>query len=397
MNNKKFSLKEVLIIMLVSALLVGFFGSYTVYRHFNGKSGGFNCQGLSSDPFITEFISRYQEIIDNYYEDIDKAKLLDSALSGMLSYLGDPYTGYLNEDEANSLLEQLEGEYTGLGVEVSHGDDGGIYIMKVFADTPAMEAGLKVGDKFLRVNGESTEGKSVTEVVNEIKNGNRNTIDLAILRENIVKEFVIERRKLFIPSVEVEVIKNNIGYMKISTFSNTTAEQVRKAIGQLQESGVNKLIVDLRNNTGGYLHSAHDIIEQFLKKGEVMYKIQYKDEIDVVMSEKDSHVEMEIIVLVNNGSASASEILAGALKDTYGAKLVGTTTYGKGKIQQTNNTSSGGMIKYTSAYWLTPSGFCVDGKGLSVDYEVTMDEAYYDGYERKNDNQFQKALEIISK
>ena len=193
MNNyKRFSFKEVLIIMLVSALIVGLSSGYVVYRHFDKKDNPINCGDLASDPFMAEFIARYQEIIENYYEDIDRSKLLDSALSGMLSYLGDPYTGYLDEESANNLLEQLEGEYTGLGIEVSHGEDGGIYIMKVFSDTPAFEAGLKIGDKFLRVNGESVEGKSVNEVVNDIKKGNRSTIDLAILRDNIVKEFVIE-------------------------------------------------------------------------------------------------------------------------------------------------------------------------------------------------------------
>ena len=351
-DKKVFSIKETMIFITLASLLVGFSCSFVMYRHYTEKEVKPDYSSVIKDENLIDFLEKYEEIVNNYYEDVDRASLTKSAISGMLEYLGDPYTSYLDDDSANSLLEQLEGKYSGVGIEVSMDETSTIRVTKVFDNSPAKRAGLEVGDIFVSVNDKDVAGRVFSEVTDEIKYGENPTSKIVVLRNNKEYTFEITRSSLYIPSVETKIIDKNIGYMSISTFSNTTPEQVKEAIKLFNDKKVDKVIIDLRNNTGGYLHKA---------------------------------------------SASASEIMTGALKESYGAIVVGTTTFGKGKVQQTSQTASGGLFKYTSAKWLLPSGECIDGVGIKPDYEVESNTISIGDTSSKSDDQLKKAIEVIKK
>lgn len=396
-DKKVFSIKETMIFITLASLLVGFSCSFVMYRHYTEKEVKPDYSSVIKDENLIDFLEKYEEIVNNYYEDVDRASLTKSAISGMLEYLGDPYTSYLDDDSANSLLEQLEGKYSGVGIEVSMDETSTIRVTKVFDNSPAKRAGLEVGDIFVSVNDKDVAGRVFSEVTDEIKYGENPTSKIVVLRNNKEYTFEITRSSLYIPSVETKIIDKNIGYMSISTFSNTTPEQVKEAIKLFNDKKVDKVIIDLRNNTGGYLHSAKSIIEQFLEKDKTMYSIKYKNKEETFKDTTREHTTFKIAILVNKASASASEIMTGALKESYGAIVVGTTTFGKGKVQQTSQTASGGLFKYTSAKWLLPSGECIDGVGIKPDYEVESNTISIGDTSSKSDDQLKKAIEVIKK
>ena len=396
-DKKVFSIKETMIFITLASLLVGFSCSFVMYRHYTEKEVKPDYSSVIKDENLIDFLEKYEEIVNNYYEDVDRASLTKSAISGMLEYLGDPYTSYLDDDSANSLLEQLEGKYSGVGIEVSMDETSTIRVTKVFDNSPAKRAGLEVGDIFVSVNDKDVAGRVFSEVTDEIKYGENPTSKIVVLRNNKEYTFEITRSSLYIPSVETKIIDKNIGYMSISTFSNTTPEQVKEAIKLFNDKKVDKVIIDLRNNTGGYLHSAKSIIEQFLEKDKTMYSIKYKNKEETFKDTTREHTTFKIAILVNRASASASEIMTGALKESYGAIVVGTTTFGKGKVQQTSQTASGGLFKYTSAKWLLPSGECIDGVGIKPDYEVESNTISIGDTSSKSDDQLKKAIEVIKK
>lgn len=396
MKKKAFSIIEITIFCLISAILMGFSCSFIMYRHYEKKEITYSFSDVTSDKALAEFLEKYTELNDEFYEDIDKDKLIESAISGMLNYLGDPYTSYLDEDSASNLLEQLDGTYTGVGIEVTIDESSTISITKVFTGGPAEKAGMQVGDIFVSVNGVNSTGKTLNEVTDQIKNGESDTSVIVVLRDGKEMTFTVTRTELYIPSVETKIYNNDIGYMSISTFSSTTSEQVKDSISLLESKNIGKLIIDLRNNGGGYLYSAQSIIEQFLEKGKIMFSIKSKTSTEVYKDNTDQHTTFKIVVLVNGASASASEILTGALKESYGATIVGTTTYGKGKVQQTSATGSG-LMKYTSAEWLIPSGVCIDEKGIEPDYMEALSQEYINNAIEENDNQLKKAIEVVGK
>ncbi len=381
-----FSLVEMIVIVVIVSIVVGIASGYLVFKNYGFISKQTNIKTENTE--LNEFTKTYNEIIDKYYKDIDKEKLIDSAIDGMLNYL-DGYTDYLDEDTTSDLQTRLNGEYKGIGVEISNNIDGNVVIVTVFPGTPADKAGLKVGDIISKVNEESMLGKSSSDVANTIKGSNVEEITITYLRgeeENTIK---IDIKEVIIPSVESKVLENNIGYIGISTFSATTFAQTRDALNELESKNIESLIIDLRSNTGGYLSSAKTIADLFLEKGKIIYQLKYKDgSIKKYEATKKTSTDYKIVVLINGASASASEILAAALQESYGATLVGTKSFGKGTIQETEELNSGAMIKYTSAYWLTPNGNSINELGIKPDIEVT-----HDG--KEEDNQLKRAIEAL--
>lgn len=389
LKKTKFELWEVMAITLFSSLVMSFCTGYLVYKS--------SCSQISTgngDDNLAELYKAYDEIKSNYYSTVDLGALVDAGIKGMFSYLGDPYTTYLDKDQTDNLNNSLSGSYQGIGVKISvNNEENKMIISEVYDNTPAKSAGLAVGDIIVKVNDNVVADMESSEVTKLIKSSDE--VKLVINRDGSDLDFTLNTAKLNNPSVEDKIIDgdngNKIGYLKISKFNETAYEQFYEKLNKIEVDGINSLIIDLRDNTGGYLSAATKISEMFLQKGKVIYSLNEQSSTKTTYDETDDERNYKVYILVNGNSASASEILAAALKDSYGAKLVGTTTYGKGKVQKTSKLSDGTMYKYTSAKWLTPNGECIDGVGLKPDIEIS------NGDELLKDLVLEKAIEEIQK
>lgn len=390
LKKTKFELWEVIAITLFSSLVMSFCTGYLVYRSSCGK-----VTSVNGDEYLAELYKAYDEIKSNYYSSVDLGSLVDAGIKGMFSYLGDPYTTYLDKDQTDNLTDSLKGTQHGIGVLINLSDEEKkIIISKVYDNTPAMEAGLVSGDEIVKVNDKLvSESENLKDITALIKSSDE--VKLVIQRDGVDKEYTLKTADFYNPSVEEKIIEgengNKIGYLQISKFNETAYEQFNQKLNKIEATGINSLIIDLRGNTGGFLSAATKISELFLKKGEVIYSLNEQLGTKVTYDETEESRNYKVFVLVNESSASASEILAAALQDSYGALLVGTTTYGKGKVQKTNKMNDGTMYKYTSAKWLTPKGECIDGVGLKPDIEIS------NGDELLKDLVLEKAIEEIQK
>lgn len=385
-KNTKFELWEVIAITLFSSLVMSFCTGYLVYK-------GYGCNKYNGDDeYLANFYKSYEEIVDNYYSSVDKSALIDAGIKGMLNYLGDPYTTYLDKNGTDSLKESLSGTYEGIGVAITLNSEKEVVVSKVYENTPAEKAGVKEGDIILSINGESLEEKTTTDAVEMIKR--LDDIVLICRRDNENVEIKLNKATLNVPSVntKIEDINNKkIGYMYVSKFNQTVYDQFVDALEKLEKDNIDGLIIDLRDNTGGYLAAATKMAELFLENGKIIYSLNEKNGSTVTKDDTDEARSYPVYVLVNGNTASASEILAAALRDSYGAKLVGSTTYGKGKVQKTSTLSDGTMYKYTSAKWLTPNGVCIDEVGLKPDIEIDASADY------TKDLVYNAAMDAISK
>ncbi|MBQ9834493.1 MAG: S41 family peptidase [Bacilli bacterium] len=388
---KGFGLLETIIIILVTAIASSLSTGIILYNSYK-DTAGITYDEMVKDEALKEFLDVYSSLSTEYYEEVDKEALLESAIDAMTKYLGDKYTTYLNEEERVLLEEQLKGEYTGIGVLIE-----GNTIKQVFDDSPASSSGVKVGDIIIKVNGEDVKEKDATYITNAIKK-HSDKATIVFLRENQEIELTIEFKKLDVPAINYEVLDENIGYIYVDSFSSTLTKQVKEALIKLEDQNIKSLIIDVRDNSGGYLSAAYDLASVFIEEGKVIYSLADSKNKVAYEDKTEEHKTYPIIVLVNENSASASEILAAALKESYNAVLVGKTTYGKGKVQQTKQLNDGSMVKYTSARWYTPNNVCIDGKGLNPDYEVDLTITY--GENKKivevKDTQLLKAQELLN-
>lgn len=317
----------------------------------------------------------------------------------MLSSVQDPYTTYIDQTATETFMQKVKGEYEGIGCEIGLTTSQDIIVVNVFENSPSYQAGLEVGDIILKVDGQSFQDKTNTDVSNYIKNSQSSKIKLTIQRDNEEKELTVERKNIEIPSVLSEIIENNnqkIGYLKISIFSGVTYKQFKTELTELEKQGINSLIIDVRDNTGGYLDVVTDICDLFLSKDKIIYKLEDNSGITNKYAKSKENRTYPVVVLTNKSSASASEILASAIKESYNGYVVGTTTYGKGTVQQTYDMSDGSMIKYTHQKWLTPNGNSVDGIGIEPTNYIELSEAYTKNPTSDNDNQLQEAIKILT-
>lgn len=385
-SRKGFSLKSVAIIIIVTAIITSLTTGLIIYNNSKLILGS---ASLSSDSALKEFLKVYSSLDENYYEDIDKTKMIDAAIAAMLKYLGEDYSTYLNQTETDSLSNKLSGTFKGIGISITNGNE----IVKVYEDTPASKAGLKENDKIIRINDTDTEGKNQIEVANLIDKTKENT--LVVSRDGTELTFKIMPEEINTPLTTQVYEKNDkkIGYIYIEAFTEKVGEEFKKSLEDLEQQGITSLIIDVRENTGGYLKGATEIASLFLEKGKTIYSLEGKDGVTTYKDETDEKRDYPVILLINENTASASEVLAAALQDSYGAKLVGKISYGKGKVQQTKQLEDGSMVKYTSARWLTPEGECIDGFGLAPHYEEDIVQNEDGTY---TDNQLNKAIELLS-
>ena len=391
-KNNGFGLLSVIIIIIITAIVSALATGIIV----TSNSDGINITNydLKDDKNLQEFIDLYKTILSKYYDDIDKEGMIKAAEEGMLNFLGDKYTTILSDSDYSSMMDGLKDEYEGIGITIE-----GNIIRDVTANSPAEKAGLLINDEIVTINNTNVQNLTSSEISNLIKNNNVDIVSLVIRRNGELINYTIKKSNLAYPYAEGEIIDNTtIGYLKISAFSEKLADQVEKEVTKLENNNINGLIIDLRNNGGGYLSAANETASIFLKKGLTIYSLTTNSKTTTIKDETDEYKEYRLVVLVNKQTASAAEILAAALKQSYGATLVGTQTYGKGKVQQISSLKSGETVKYTTAKWLTPSGVCIDGVGLNVDYNLDLVYNYNEnneiiGYE---DTQLNKAIELLS-
>lgn len=363
-----FNLVEVIIIIIMTSLIVGVSTGVVVYKNYNEIDK--RTSNSDDKDYLKELEDAYKNILNSYVETVDEKGLTNAAIEAMYNYVGDPYTSYLDQDTTSDLMDRLNGEYNGIGVEIQKTDEGSL-VTNVFESSPAERAGVLVGDIIIKVDGEDVRNNTVKEVSEKIKT--KDSVKITVYRSGIEKEISAKVQNVVITSVT----KNNydgVGYIKISTFSNTTYSQFKTALESLENEGINSLIIDVRNNGGGYLSPAVEIAELFVTKGKNIYGLESKGEKEMYKDKTSDKRDYKVVVLTNGTTASASEILTAALKESYGATVVGATTYGKGTVQETSTLESGGMVKYTTAYWLTPNGNKINGIGIKPDYEVEGDE-----------------------
>lgn len=370
----EFSLIEVICIVLITGIAVSFASGVLVYNNYDRL----NSQIVrTNDENLTEFVDNYNKILNNYVEEVDEKELIEAAIGGMYNYIGDEYTMYIDTDNTSDLKEQLEGEYTGVGLEIvtainNDTKESVVVITKVFKNSPAERYGLKVNDIVTKVD--DVEIKDAQTLSDTIKKGEKESYKITYLRDGKENTITLERERVLINSVSSKEY-DNVGYIKIDTFSATTETQVKEILDGFNKN-IKSLVIDLRDNTGGYLETAYEVSDIFVEKGKVIYQIEYRDK---KRTEYEAKTDVyrhfnKIVVLINKNSASASEILALALRESADAKIVGTTSYGKGTVQETGMLSSGSMVKYTKAYWLSPNGNSINKIGIKPDIEVTDKE-----------------------
>lgn len=354
---------------------------------------------IYEDYSKVEGIKEYIE--KSYLRDVDRASLLDGQLKGMVQALGDPYSVYMTKDEFSSFSQQTAGVYEGIGVIVTPGDDDLITVVSPIEDTPGERAGIKTGDKIIKVNGIEYYAKNMDEAVKEMKGKPNTQVELTILRKdkdlnNKVIDLKITREQIRLVTVKSDIMEGNIGYIKITSFDEITYKDFKTHLTALEKSNVKGLILDLRNNPGGLLNICAEIADELLGEGDIVYTQTKDGKRDYLKSGK-SQTDLPLVMLVNEGSASASEILAGAIKDHKRGEIIGTTTFGKGVVQKIRDISDGSGIKLTVSEYFTPNGINIHGIGIKPDIVIELnDDVENIGVDYlKHDNQLQKAVEVL--
>lgn len=387
MSNTRKCIRQAIIIvlsMIVGSLITIFIRSDGSLKRINSDYGEF-------EPLY----EAYDVLKEKYYKKLDTSKLVEGAINGMMGALDDEHSIYFDKESKEDFDTELSGTYYGIGAQIVTNEDGTVSITKIFDDSPAEKAGLKVDDIFVSIDGKSTEGMDSSEVASTLRSEASKKATIVVKREGVEKTFEVTKENITLFSVSSEMLDNNIGYINVSIFGEKTYSQFKNALTELEDKNMNSLIIDLRGNSGGYLTTVSSMLDLFIERGKVIYKMETNSGIKEYRSKGDKGRNYKIVVLIDENSASASEIMSAALKEQYGATLVGKKTYGKGTVQVTEDLSNGTMIKYTVEKWLTPSGNNIDKVGISPDYEVGLSEEYYKNPTNNNDNQLQKALELL--
>ena len=382
-----------------TALLVGCAAAFTrIYQTVDSKD-------VKADSVVSEDtekkLAAIEDVIEEYYyqdADIDVDAMTEGMYAGMVNSLGDPYSVYYTEEEWNDLMQETEGVYYGIGAYLMIDPATGLgKISGVIENTPAQEAGLRADDLLYMVDGVSTMGMELSEIVSIVKGEEGTTVHLTIYREgeSDYLEVDVERRKIESPTVNYELLEDDIGYIQITEFDEVTTDQFTEALAVIKGSGAKGLILDLRGNPGGSLSVVVDIAREILPKGLIVYTEDKYGQRDEYTCDGKRELELPLVVLVNGNSASASEILAGAIKDYKKGVLVGTTTFGKGIVQRVLPLTDGTALKLTISSYYTPKGNNIHGVGIEPDVVCEFDgDAYYEDGE---DNQLEKAVEEIKK
>ncbi len=389
-----FNVLEVVIIMFITLCFGGLLGSALTYAVANKN------EIITSIPSeLKEFVNTYNNIKEEYYEEVDEKKLLDAGIKGMIGYLGDKYSVYMDQETSEEFNEKVEGEYVGIGSEIRRMTDGTTIISNPFENGPAQKAGLQVGDVILKINGVEIGDKTLQQISSEVKGKAGTSVLITVKRGEEELEVTVIRENVEISSVYHKTYLENekkIGYIRIDIFAANTTKQFEQALLELEKEEIQALAIDVRNNSGGYLSTVKDIASLFLKKGDNIYQLDTKGNIEIIKDNTNASRTYPVAVIINQASASASEILASAIKESYvGGEVVGVHSYGKGTVQKAYDLSSGVTVKYTIQKWLTPNGNWIHETGVTPTKEVTLDSIYYENPVEENDNQLKEAIKLL--
>ena len=387
-----FSISEVIIIMVIAIMFGFLLGNIVNFIVFDKSSG--------DEKELEELVTTYDNIVNNYYDDVNKEELIDAGIQGMINYLDDPYATYFSGEASDDFNQELAGSYEGIGIEVML-NNGVVSVSKVFDNSSASKKGVKVRDVITKVNDIDINGKTLKEVVSMISGSDsKNKAKITVTRDGEELSFELSKGTIEIPVVSSEIYENNgkkIGYIKIDMFSSKVYKQFNNALKKLENKNIEGLVIDVRDNPGGYLSEVKNILCLFLNKKQVLYQLQTKDETEKVYGTKKSiDRDYPVSVIINDESASASEILASAFKESYGSHVVGINSYGKGTVQSASDLSNGDTFKYTVQKWLTPKGNWVNDKGVvpTDRVETVLQEGETLTYE--NDTMLQTAISVVS-
>lgn len=379
----------ILATVLVSLLLlVGF-------RVITNTAGSY-ASGKVTEKDVSKKLNKLNALIDKYYlyeDEIDTDKLAEGIYSGYTSALGDKYTVYYDEDETKALMESTSGTFSGVGATLTKdADTGYATIVNVYEDSPAEKAGLKAGDILEKIDDHEVGDEQLDTVVSWIKGEKGTEVKITVLRDGEELELTATRDTIEVKTVSYEMKENQIGYIRVSEFDTVTYDQFKEALDDLENQGMQGLIVDLRNNPGGSLDTVTNMLRLLLPEGTIVSTKDKNGKKDEITCDGTHEFKKPMAVLVNQYSASASEIFSGAVQDYGTAKIVGVTTYGKGVVQQLMDLGDGTCLKVTIAEYYTPNGRSINGKGVEPDVEV---EYQYDEENPKADNQLDQALSTV--
>lgn len=385
-QNKKntIGIIEVILLLFVSCLASFFIG----YNLKNTK----NKTDIKKDIYIERFEKNYNYIIDNYYKKVDREKLIDDAIGGMMKALDDPYSVYLDKNDSNSLNLSLNGGYKGLGLAIAKDEENNIVVVGVFDDSPAANAGITVGDVIIKINDKNVSDMSINDFSSYVLENESDDFELVIRKNDNEESVKVKKNNVTIDSVSSKIIEEDnkkIGYIYISVFASNTASQFNKKLIELEKNDIDALIIDVRDNTGGYLSTVESILERILTKNQVIYQLKTNKMTTKTYGKTTKNKKYEIYLLGNENSASASELLIASIKENLNSKFVGKKTFGKGTVQEMIPINEDKNYKMTTKKWLTPKGHWInETKGIIPDYEVEQDD-------QENDKQLEKVIELI--
>lgn len=379
------------------AMFIAVIGTVAVmyYSGFNLIIGG-----NTTDSKVQQKLTYFEQLIDAYYlysDDVTEEMLEEGIYTGYINALGDPYSVYYNEEDTQALYESTTGEYSGIGVVFSQNMSTKISTaVQVYKNSPAEEAGIKEGDILYKVNGRDITAEDLTDVVAEIRGEEGTTVELTVMRGTDLEEVTVEvtRRKIEVETVTYEMKEDNIGYISVTEFDKVTYDQFAAALEELKAQGMEGLVIDLRSNPGGNLSTVVNMLDLMLPEGIVVYTEDKNGEREEYTSDAAQEYDGPLAVLVNGYSASASEIFAGAIQDYEAGSIVGTTSYGKGIVQQLIPLSDGTCVKLTVSEYFTPNGRNIHGVGIEPDVEIEYEA---DVENADADNQLDGAIAEVKK
>ena len=398
-DNNKSKVYKIIMLIIMTALVTFMITSIGMYNFYTKTSKGKQeiiqkIEIPNSLEALDVKIQGINEYLDDYYiGEIDKEKMIESAVKGYVEGLQDAYTEYLTKEEYDELLVSVKGDYVGIGIYMTMDSNNNIIVLMPIEGSPAEKEGLETGDILLSINGESCSEMDLNTASTKIKGEENTTVNLEIQRGTDILNKTIERKTVEIADSRAEVLENNIGYIELTVFDEGCAENIERYLRDFQNKGIKSVILDLRNNTGGIVSEAIELSELFVGKGNViMRSYDKKNQETVITSSKEKMGDFELVILVNEYSASATEIVSAALQDNKAATIVGTTTFGKGVMQEIlpifNKTAA---LKITIEEFKTPNGNKINKVGITPDVEVELDST------SNADTQLQKAIELLSK
>lgn len=379
------------VVIGAAALGIGFFVKVRTYPDSTRGLVTQNQEVLSKLEMLEMYIRGY------YLDEIDDDQMEDYLYYGLVAGLGDPYAAYYNEEETQSMLDSSSGNYCGIGAVFSQNlMTGVITVTRVYEGCPSYEAGILPEDILYMVEGEEITGQDLTNVVTKIKGEEGTEVTITMLRGEKTIDFTMKRQMIEVPTIEHEMLADHVGYILITEFDGVTDEQFGEALDELESQGMKSLVIDLRNNGGGSVESVCNIADVLLPEGPIVYT-EYKGEEREARNSDKECIEIPMAVIINGASASASEILSGALQDYGAAKIVGTQSYGKGIVQSVLDLQDGTALKLTTAKYYTPNGNDIHGVGITPDVEIDLPEELKTEVtlSLEEDVQLQKAIEVL--